>query len=108
MVRHFNMGIVAYNNIFGPMCSSGGHFTSGSVCSVQIILGNFGLSYDQQRVQMAMWAVMASPLLMSNNLDDIRPETKDLLLNKNLIAINQDPLGIQGTRKYQVWWQMER
>ncbi|XP_067663985.1 alpha-N-acetylgalactosaminidase-like [Haliotis asinina] len=67
-----------------------------------IILGNFGLSYDQQRVQMAMWAVMASPLLMSNNLDDIRPETKELLLNKNLIAINQDPLGIQGTRKSQV------
>ncbi|XP_046575091.1 alpha-N-acetylgalactosaminidase-like [Haliotis rubra] len=67
-----------------------------------IILGNFGLSYDQQRVQMAMWAVMASPLLMSNNLEDIRQETKELLLNKNLIAINQDPLGIQGTRKSQV------
>ena len=39
---------------------------------------------------------MAAPLFMSNDLANIRPESKDLLQNKNMIRINQDPLGIQG------------
>ena len=45
---------------------------------------------------MAVWAILAGPLLMSNDLRNIRKESRDLLLNKNLIAINQDPLGIAG------------
>lgn len=63
-----------------------------------LIIGNYALSYDQQRVQMAMWAVMAAPLFMSNDLRHIQPESRDLLLNKNLIAINQDKLGKAGRR----------
>ena len=64
----------------------------------QIIVGNFGLSHDQERVQMAVWAILAAPLLMSNDLRNIRKESRNLLLNRNLIAINQDPLGIAGTQ----------
>ena len=64
----------------------------------QIIVGNFGLSHDQEQVQMAVWAILAAPLLMSNDLRNIRKESRDLLLNRNLIAINQDPLGIAGTQ----------
>lgn len=45
---------------------------------------------------MAIWALFASPLIMSNDLRTIRPEFKEILLNKEVIAINQDPLGIQG------------
>ncbi|CAD5114200.1 DgyrCDS3342 [Dimorphilus gyrociliatus] len=62
-----------------------------------LILGNFGLSYDQERVQMAMWCIMASPLFISADLRKIRASSKELLLNKYAISINQDPLGIQGT-----------
>jgi alpha-N-acetylgalactosaminidase len=51
---------------------------------------------------MAMWAVLASPLFMSVDLRTIRPEMKAILLNKNVIAINQDPLGVQGRRIYKV------
>lgn len=60
------------------------------------------MSLEQSRAQMAMWAVMASPLFMSNDLRTIRPEMKEILLNKAVIAINQDPLGIQGKRVYKV------
>lgn len=63
-----------------------------------IIVGDYGLSYDQQRVQMAIWSIMAAPLYMSNDLRNIKPESQALLLNKRVIAINQDPLGIQGQR----------
>lgn len=60
------------------------------------MIGNFGLSWDQSVTQMAMWAIMAAPLFMSNDLRHITPEAKCLLQNKEVIAINQDPLGKQG------------
>lgn len=51
---------------------------------------------------MAIWAVLAAPLLMSNKLAQIRPEFKAILQNKEVIKINQDALGIQGTRVLRV------
>jgi len=66
-----------------------------------LIIGNFGLSYEESRAQMALWSILASPLFMSVDLRTIRPEMKEILLNKNVIAINQDLLGIQGRRVYQ-------
>ncbi|XP_039301324.1 alpha-N-acetylgalactosaminidase-like, partial [Nilaparvata lugens] len=65
-----------------------------------LIIGNFGLSYEQSKVQMAMWAILAAPLLMSVDLRSIRPEYKAILQNKKIIAVDQDPLGIQGRRIY--------
>lgn len=66
------------------------------------MIGNFGLSLDQERVQMAIWAIVAAPLIASVDLRTIRPESKALLQNKATIAVNQDPLGIQGHRVYKV------
>ncbi|XP_062998135.1 alpha-galactosidase A [Elgaria multicarinata webbii] len=63
-----------------------------------LVIGDFGLSCDQQVTQMALWAMMAAPLLMSNDLRRISPRAKALLQNKEVIAINQDPLGKQGYR----------
>ena len=68
----------------------------------QIVIGNFGLSVDQQKVQMAMFAMLASPLLMSNDLRSIPAESKAILLNKGIITINQDTLGLQAKRIIQV------
>ena len=66
----------------------------------QLIIGNFGLSYEQCKTQMAMWAIFAAPLLMSVDLRTLKPDYKAILKNKNIIAVNQDPLGIQGRRIY--------
>ncbi|XP_026558749.1 alpha-galactosidase A [Pseudonaja textilis] len=73
-----------------------------------LVIGNFGLSRDQQITQMAFWAIMAAPLLMSNDLRQINSKAKALLQNKEVIAINQDPLGKQGYRiakdkTFEVW-----
>jgi len=65
-----------------------------------LIIGNFGLSYEQSKTQMAIWAIMAAPLLMSVDLRTIRPEYKAILQNRKIIAVDQDPLGIQGKRIY--------
>lgn len=66
------------------------------------MIGNFGLSHAQQESQMALWAIMAAPLFMSNDLRDICPRSKKLLQNKLIIDINQDPLGKQGYLALQV------
>ncbi|XP_044735431.1 alpha-N-acetylgalactosaminidase-like [Chrysoperla carnea] len=63
-----------------------------------LIVGNFGLTYGQSRAQMALWSLLAAPLLLSTDLANVRPEYKEILLNEDLIAINKDPLGIQGLR----------
>ncbi|KAG8197067.1 hypothetical protein JTE90_004334 [Oedothorax gibbosus] len=63
-----------------------------------VLAGNFGLSYDEAKAQLMLWAVMASPLLMSNDLRDIKKEFSDLLKNKEIISVNQDPLGKMGKR----------
>lgn len=63
-----------------------------------LIIGNFGLSLDQSRAQMALWAIMAAPLIMSNNLRILDNAARAILQNRDVISINQDPLGIQGRR----------
>ncbi|XP_068198420.1 alpha-N-acetylgalactosaminidase [Antennarius striatus] len=63
-----------------------------------LIVGDFGLSMDQSRSQMALWAIMAAPLFMSNDLRTISSGARGILQNKMAISINQDPMGIQGRR----------
>jgi len=65
-----------------------------------LIIGNFGLSLDQARAQMGMWAMFAAPLIMSVDLRTIRPEFSDILLNREVIKIDQDPLGMQARRVF--------
>lgn len=72
-------------------------------CSQQLVIGDFGLSMDQSRSQMALWAIMAAPLFMSNDLRTISSGARSILQNKMIISINQDPLGIQGRRILKVW-----
>jgi alpha-galactosidase len=47
-----------------------------------------------------MWAMLASPLLAGNDLPNMKPEIKAILTNRDVIAIDQDPLGKQGARVY--------
>lgn len=66
----------------------------------QLVVGDFGLSADQERAQFGMWCMMASPLIMSVDVRNIRSSAQQLLLNPHLISINQDPLGVQGFRVF--------
>jgi len=58
-----------------------------------IIVGDYGLSVSQQRAQFGMWAMWAAPLLVSSDIRSLSDDAKAILLNMNVIAINQDPLG---------------
>lgn len=65
-----------------------------------LVFGNFHLTPDQGRIQMAVWSMIPAPLLMSNDLRKLDPEFKKILLNRHVIAIDQDPMGIPGKRIY--------
>ncbi|XP_030621324.1 alpha-galactosidase A [Chanos chanos] len=92
-----------HQNILVPVAGPGGWNDPD-----MLIIGNFGLSHDQQQTQMALWAIMAAPLLMSNDLRNIPYKSKKLLQNRKIIAINQDRAGKQGYRiaevnGFEVW-----
>ncbi|KAK8803329.1 hypothetical protein WA158_001023 [Blastocystis sp. Blastoise] len=57
-----------------------------------------GLNKYESKSQMSIWAIVAAPYLMSNDLRNIDDWARELLINKEVIAIDQDPLGKQGRR----------
>lgn len=56
-------------------------------------LGGKGCTADEYRTQMSMWCMLSSPLAMTNDLRHDNAAVRDILLNKDIIAINQDALG---------------
>jgi alpha-galactosidase len=63
-------------------------------------VGNGKLSLAENRAHFSLWAILASPLLAGNDLPNMKPEIKAILTNPDVIAIDQDRLGKQGSRVY--------
>ncbi|MEV0053617.1 hypothetical protein AB0H34_24335 [Saccharopolyspora shandongensis] len=61
-------------------------------------VGNGGMSDTEYRAHFSLWALLNAPLLAGNDLRTMDQSTKDILLNPELIAINQDWGGKQGYR----------
>jgi alpha-galactosidase len=60
-------------------------------------VGNGGMTDDEYRAHMSLWAVMAAPLIAGNDVRAMSPATREILLNPEVIAVDQDSLGVQGT-----------
>ncbi|HUB79345.1 MAG TPA: glycoside hydrolase family 27 protein [Bryobacteraceae bacterium] len=71
-----------------------GHWNDPDMLEV----GNGGMTPTEYRSHFSLWAIMAAPLMAGNDLDAMKPETGEILMNKEAIAIDQDPLGKQGKR----------
>ena len=61
-------------------------------------VGNGGMTDTEYRSHFSLWAIMAAPLIAGNDLSSMDEATRRILLNREVIAINQDPLGVQGRR----------
>ncbi|XP_052162709.1 alpha-galactosidase-like [Oryza glaberrima] len=72
-------------------------------------VGNGGMTNDEYVVHISLWAIAKAPLIIGCDVRSISRETLEILSNPEVIAINQDPLGVQGkkVRKYdneiEVW-----
>jgi alpha-galactosidase len=79
-------GIESYS---GP-----GHWNDPDMLEV----GNGGMTKEENRTHFSMWAMWSAPLLAGNDISNMSADTKEILLNKDVIAIDQDPLGQQARR----------
>ena len=59
-------------------------------------VGNGGLTLNEQRSHFALWSLLKSPLMVGTDLAKLPPEGFRILLAKEVIAVNQDPLGVAG------------
>jgi alpha-galactosidase len=73
-----------------------GHWNDPDMLEV----GNGKLTLAENRTHFSMWAMLAAPLLAGNDLPHMKPEIKAILTNRDVIAIDQDALGKQGSRIY--------
>ncbi|KAL5709882.1 alpha-galactosidase [Ranunculus cassubicifolius] len=63
-------------------------------------VGNGGMQYQEYRAHFSIWALMKAPLLIGCDVRNMTAETKEILSNKEVIAVNQDPLGVQGRKVF--------
>ena len=59
-------------------------------------IGN-GMNYEEDKTHFSMWCMMSTPLMLGNDLTAISDETLEIVTNKELIALNQDPACLQAT-----------
>jgi alpha-galactosidase len=84
--------------------SGPGHWNDPDMLEV----GNGGLTLVENRAHFSFWALFAAPLMAGNDLQAMKPEIRDILMNREVIAVDQDSLGIQGHKvresgPHQVW-----
>lgn len=61
-------------------------------------VGNGGMTTTEYRSHFSLWCEMAAPLITGNDLANMTDATKEILLNKEVIAVDQDSLGKQGVK----------
>jgi alpha-galactosidase len=71
-----------------------GHWNDPDMLEV----GNGGLSLEESRAHFSLWCLLAAPLMAGNDIRNMPADIHDILTNKEVIAIDQDPLGRQGRR----------
>ncbi|RZF46257.1 hypothetical protein LSTR_LSTR017530 [Laodelphax striatellus] len=86
--------VAAHPTIFRQFSGPG----SWANLDVLAITGDSRLSLSQSKLQMAMWSIFPAPLLLTNNLKRMRKPLKDILIDRDVIAINQDFLGLPGKK----------
>lgn len=73
-----------------------GHWNDPDMLEV----GNGGMTDVEYRSHFSLWAIMAAPLIAGNDVANMTPATHEILTNREVIAVDQDALGVQGRR---VW-----
>ena len=81
-----------------------GHWNDPDMLEV----GNGGMTIKEYRAHFSMWSILAAPLMAGNDIRHMSSEIRNILTNKEVIAIDQDPLGKQGVKitdigDYEIW-----
>ncbi|MBB5867406.1 alpha-galactosidase [Allocatelliglobosispora scoriae] len=92
----YPMGVQNIVNVTVPLASYArpGGFNDPDMMEV----GRGGMTDTEMRSHFALWAILAAPLIAGNDLRSMSSATQTILKNQNLIAVNQDSLGLQATQ----------
>ncbi|GAA0378438.1 alpha-galactosidase [Acrocarpospora corrugata] len=92
----YPMGIQNIVNVNAPLSgyAAPGQFNDPDM----MVVGRGGMTDTEMRSHFALWAIMASPLIAGNDVRNMDNATATIMKNQHLIAINQDPLGLQATQ----------
>ena len=102
--NYMSMSNIGFSQAGLSKYAAPGHWNDPDMLEV----GNGKMKYNEYLTHMSLWAILAAPLLAGNDLSQMSAETKSILMNKDVIAIDQDPLGKQGDRvsaegPFEVW-----
>ena len=86
MLKNFKQNVVL------DSYATPGHWNDPDMLEV----GNGGMTDVEYRSHFSLWSIMAAPLLIGTDLRTVKPDALKILLNKEVIAVDQDPLGVQG------------
>ena len=92
----YKLGVMNIVDLNEPLYSASGpgHWNDPDMLEV----GNGGMTAEEYRSHFSLWAMMAAPLIAGNDVAHMTPATRAILLNREVIAIDQDALGRQGRR----------
>ncbi|MGB7189804.1 MAG: glycoside hydrolase family 27 protein [Acidobacteriaceae bacterium] len=96
-----SMALIGFSQAGLEKYAGPGHWNDPDMLEI----GNGGMSADEYRTQMSLWSILAAPLLAGNDLSKMDATTQSILMNKEVIAVDQDRLGVQGhrVRPPQIW-----
>ena len=92
----YSNGMMTIVDLNEPLYSYAGpgHWNDPDMLEV----GNGGMTDDEYRAHFSLWAIMAAPLIAGNDVAHMSAETRSILMNQDVIAIDQDTLGRAGRR----------
>ncbi|WCP71866.1 glycoside hydrolase family 27 protein [Sphingomonas hankookensis] len=94
--HNYSWGVASIVDMNEPLWpyAGPGHWNDPDMLEV----GNGGLTDTEYRAHFSLWAMMAAPLIAGNDVATMNQATRDILLNREVIAVDQDRLGQQGRR----------
>jgi len=96
--NYARMAEIGFNQLGLAKYAGPGHWNDPDMLEV----GNGGMTYDEYKTHMSLWAILAAPLLAGNDLSHMSAQTISILTNREVIAVDQDPLGKEGSRAFAV------
>jgi alpha-galactosidase len=94
--NYASMSQIGFSQIGLARYAAPGHWNDPDMLEI----GNGGMTEDEYKTHLSLWAMLAAPLLAGNDLSKMTPATVQLLTNRDVIAVDQDPLGHQAGRAW--------
>jgi alpha-galactosidase len=94
--RYDRMSVIGFSQDGLEKFAGPGHWNDPDMLEV----GNGGMKHNEYLTHMSLWAILAAPLLAGNDIRSMSDETKSILMNPEVIAVDQDAKGVQGHRAW--------